>query len=153
MSSLPWNVALALLSVCCCGCKSDPTYSLSFDLSTDQPERELSYFPVAERNGELELPAAYRKTVDSSGYHSTTFDAKYPENLATPWRAYSLHEFDRVGIVILERDDSNQTIPSTAKVFWFSTSTVITPGATRLAIPPLDELVALDLSRLTTTAD
>ncbi len=72
--------------------------SLTFELESARPEYELSYFPIVERGGQVYLAKAVKKTADMRGYHDAIISAKFPENLATPWRTIGLSNEERVGI-------------------------------------------------------
>ncbi|MHB8957758.1 MAG: hypothetical protein ACYC4U_32750 [Pirellulaceae bacterium] len=130
------------------GC-STPHSSVSFRLASERPEYELSYFPVADDGGLIRIPIAFKKTADAAGYHQAKIDLRYPENLATPWRTGGLSEYDRVGIVILERDDQNRPILESAKIFWFDQALLDRDRSkSEVTIPDVESLPAFDVGSI-----
>lgn len=130
------------------GCSSR-RQSITFELESARPKHELSYFPIVERGGQIFLARSFKKTADASGYHDAVISPRFPENLATPWRTTGLSDQKRVGIVILERDEQNNPVLSSAKILWLN----IDEGAAdardiRITVPDLNSLPKFDVSSL-----
>jgi hypothetical protein len=105
------------------GCSEKPQ-SIVFDISGKESNRSYSFFTIVEENGKLVLGSATAKIADASGYQDWEISARYPQNLASPWRTSRLNRHKRVGIVVLKRDKSNKPILKSARAFWFDTETI-----------------------------
>lgn len=117
------------------GCSTKPP-SIKFRLASDRPEYELSYIPIVDDGGEIRIATAFHKTADAPGYHKADIDLHFPENLATPWRTGALKDYDRVGIVVLERDGRDDPIIESAKVFWFGNEALTNSASQKTLIVP-----------------
>lgn len=122
------------------GC-SQPIQSVHFDFSDSSSAREYSYFPVVDRGEGLQLGRAFKKTFDAPGNHQARISATDPENLGMAWWTTNLAEYDRVGIVIMERDADDEPIIQSARVFWLSNESIrLTDQKIRVSVPPPHQL-------------
>lgn len=128
------------------GC-SKPDHRIEFHLTDQRPEYELSYFPIVERDGKYYTATAIHKTADMSGYHKAEVNAAYPHNLGSAWETDSRSLKERVGIVIMERDEEDRPILDSAKVFWLNIprEQLDDPGI-HVEIPELSSLPKFDTS-------
>jgi hypothetical protein len=137
--------SVVTLCISIVGCSENPQ-SIVFTIDGDKPTRSYSFFPIVESNGKLVLGRATAKIADASGYQDWTISAKYPQNLATPWRTSRLDHHNRVGVVVLIRDESNKPIHDSARVFWLNTET-INSGKNTIAVrlPAFDSLPLFEI--------